>query len=146
VIRYSSDVTIDRPPSDVFAALLDPDMYGKWTPMVDMSFADPGPARVGTRGRFRMSEGPIKGMLDMEIVELEPDRRVVIRVTHPSLEWLAVTTLHPDEGGTRVTYAGEMALRGWRRILEPMMGGEVSKGEAAEISKFKDLLEADPGS
>jgi hypothetical protein len=34
-----------------------------------------------------------------------------------------------------------MSLRGWRRILEPIMGREVTKGEATEIRKFKALLE-----
>ncbi|MBI3747028.1 MAG: SRPBCC family protein, partial [Chloroflexi bacterium] len=128
----------------VFDALLDPELYAEWTPMVDLSFEDSGPPRVGWRGRFRMAQGPIKGLLDMEIVELEPERRVAIRVSHPSLDWLAVTTLQPDGQGTRVKYAGEMALRGWRRILEPMMGGEVSKGEATEIRQFKALLEHEP--
>jgi uncharacterized protein YndB with AHSA1/START domain len=141
MIRYSSDVTIDRPPRAVFEALLDPDLYAKWTPMADMSFEDAGPPRVGLRGRFRMTEGPLKDPLDMEIVELEPDRRVAYRITHPSLDWLAVTSLHPDGAGTRVTYAGEMSLRGWRRILEPLVGREVSRGEVKEILRFKALLE-----
>lgn len=145
MIRYTSDVTIDRPPSEVFAALLDPVLAGEWTPMVDMSFEDDGPPRIGQRGRFRLAEGPIKGLLDMEIVEFEPDRRVAYRVTHPSLLWRAVTSLRPEGSGTRVTYAGEMSLRGWRRILEPIMGGEVRKGEAGEILKLKALLEARAG-
>jgi uncharacterized protein YndB with AHSA1/START domain len=144
VIRYSSDVTIDRPPSVVFDALLDPARYAEWTPMTEMTFEDTGPPREGLRGRFRLAEGPIKGMLDMEIVQLERDRRLVFRVTHPSLDWLAVTTLRPDGAGTRVTYAGEISFRGWRRVLEPFMGGEVSRGEAKEILRFKELLEREP--
>ena len=143
MIRYSSEVAIDRPPSVVFNALLDPDLLPNWTPMADVTFEGAGPPRVGTRGRFRMTEGPFNGPLDMQIVELEPDRRVAYRVSHPALNWLAVTTLSQEGNGTRVTYAGEMSLRGWRRILEPIMGREVSKGEAAEIRKFKALLEAD---
>lgn len=141
MIRYSSEVTINRPPSVVFQALLDPNLYAQWTPMADVTFEDAGPPGVGTRGRFRMTEGPFKGPLKMEIVELEPDRRVAFQVSHPALDWRSVTTLREDGSGTRVTYAGEMSLRGWRRILEPIMGGEVSKGEAAEIRKLKALLE-----
>ena len=143
MIRYSSEVTIDRPPSVVFKALLDPDLLPQWTPMADVTFEAAGPPRVGTRGRFRMTEGPIKGPLDMEIVELEPDRRVVYHVSHPALDWRAVTSLEQQGHGTRVTYAGEMSVHGWRRILEPIMGGEVIKGEAAEIRKLKSLLERD---
>ena len=55
-----------------------------------------------------------------------------------------MTTLRPEGGGSSVTYSGEMSLLGWRRILEPFMGGEVSKGEATEIRRFKALLESDP--
>ena len=141
MIRYSSDVTIDRPPSVVFEALLDPERYAQWTPMVDMSFEDAGPPRVGQKGHFRMAEGPIKGLLAMEIVELEPDRRLVFRVTHPSIDWLAVNTLRPEGAGTRLTYAGEMSLLGWRRVLEPVMGGEIRNGEAKEATRLKELLE-----
>jgi uncharacterized protein YndB with AHSA1/START domain len=143
MIKYESQIVIDRPPSVVFGALLDPDLYAEWTPMADMSFEDAGPPRVGLRGRFRMTEGPIKDFLDMAIVELEPDRRVAYRITHPSLDWLAVTSLRPEGVGTRVTYAGEISLRGWRRILEPLMAAEVTRGEAKEISRFKALLEGD---
>ena len=47
MIRYSSVVSIKRAPTDVFAALLDPDRYSEWTPMVDTRFHDKDP-RVGS--------------------------------------------------------------------------------------------------
>ena len=50
----SSVVTINRPPSEVFAALLDTKRYGEWTEMVDMSFDTPGEPAVGSRGQFRL--------------------------------------------------------------------------------------------
>lgn len=143
MIRYSSEVTIDRPPRAVFEALLDPDRYAKWTPMADMAFDDDGPRRVGQRGHFRMTEGPIKGRLEMEIVELEPDRKVSFQVKHPSLDWLAVNTIQPDGEGSRLTYAGELSFRGLMRFMEPFMRGEVERGEAAEAVKLKALLESE---
>jgi uncharacterized protein YndB with AHSA1/START domain len=143
VIRYSSEVSIARSPHDVFTALLDPERYAQWTPMTDMAFEGSGPPRVGQRGSFRLAEGPIKGRLEMEIVELDPDRRIVFRVSHPALDWRAVNTIQADGTGTRLTYAGEMSLRGWRRLLEPVMGGEIRKGEASEAIRLKELLEAE---
>lgn len=143
MIRYSSEVTIARPPRAVYEALLDPGRYGEWTPMTDMAFNDDGPRRVGQRGHFRMTEGPIKGRLDLEIVELEPDRLIVLHVTHPSLDWLSVNTLRADGQGTRLTYAGRLSLRGWRRLLEPIMGGEIRRGEASEALRLKALLEGE---
>lgn len=142
MIRYSSEVTIDRPPRAVYEALLDPARYAKWTPMTDMAFDD-GPPRVGQRGHFRMTEGPIKGRLEMEIVELEPDRTVSFRVRHPSLDWLAVNTIQPDGEGSRLTYAGELSFRGVMRLMEPLMRGEVERGEASEALRLKALLESE---
>jgi uncharacterized protein YndB with AHSA1/START domain len=111
--------------------------------MVDVQFDGAGRPGVGTTGRFRMSEGPIKGMLEMRIAELEPDRRLVIRVSHPALDWTATSTVAADGGGTRLTYAGELGFKGWRRLLEPLMAGEVRKGEAQEALRLKAILEGD---
>jgi uncharacterized protein YndB with AHSA1/START domain len=144
MIRYSSEVTIGRPPRAVFEALLDPALYPRWTDMVEVSFDGVGPPVVGTTGRFRMAKGPIKGLLEMALTELEPDRRVVFHVTHPELDWTAVSTLEQTADGTRLTYAGELRLLGWRRLLEPLMGREVREGEAEEARRLKALLEASP--
>jgi uncharacterized protein YndB with AHSA1/START domain len=142
MIRYSSEVTIDRPPRAVYEALLDPERYAEWTPMSDMAFDD-GPHRVGQRGHFQMNEGPIKGRLEMEIVELDPDRKVSFRVTHPSLDWISANTIQPDGEGSRLTYAGELSFRGAMRLMEPFMRGEVERGEASEALRLKALLEAE---
>jgi uncharacterized protein YndB with AHSA1/START domain len=144
MIRYSSEVTIARPPNVVYEALLDPDLYPKWTDMVDVSLDGWETPRVGLKGRFRLAKGPIKGPLEMELTGLDPDRRVVFHVTHPILDWKAVSTLVPSGTGTRLTYAGDIRLRGWRRLLEPLMAREVRKGEAAEAVRLKQLLEAAP--
>ena len=142
MITYSSDVTIDRPPSDVLDALLDADTYSKWTPMVDVEFDGAERPGVGTTGRFRMAEGPIKGLLEMRIAELDPGRRLVVKVTHPSMDWTAISTVAAEGAGTRLTYAGELGFKGWRRLLEPIMAGEVRKGEAREAMRLKAVLEA----
>jgi uncharacterized protein YndB with AHSA1/START domain len=144
MIHYSSEVTIDRPPHVVYEALLDAELYPRWTDMVDVSFDAEGAPEVGSKGRFRLAKGPIKGMLEMELAELDPDRRVVFHVMHPHLDWTAVSTLEPAGTGTRLTYAGDLQLRGWRRLLEPLVGREVRDGEAEEARRLKALLEATP--
>jgi uncharacterized protein YndB with AHSA1/START domain len=143
MIRYSSDVTINRSPRDVIDALLDAGRYSEWTPMVDVQFDGAGRPGVGTTGRFRLTEGPIKDMLEMRIAELDPDRRLVIRVSHPAMEWTAISTVAAEGAGTRLTYAGELGFKGWRRLLEPMMAGEVRKGEAQEARRLKAVLESE---
>jgi len=143
MIHYSSIVTIKRPPGDVYAALLDPERYGQWTPMVDTRFHDADP-HVGTRGDFRFETGPLKGRYEMEIVALDPGRRLDFRVDGSSLRWNAQIGLEPDgEAGTRMTYAGDIALLGWRRLLEPLFAREIRSGEAREAEQLRDVLEAE---
>ncbi len=142
VIRYSSEVSIARPPHDVFEALLDPKKYERWTEMTDVRFEAAAP-QVGTRGSFRLAKGPIKGVLDMEITAMEPDRRLVVRVTHSALDWLSTTTLEPIGDGTKMSNAGEITLKGWQRLAEPLMAGELRAGEAKEAERFKALLESE---
>ena len=143
MIHYSTVVSIRRPPSDVLAALLDPEKYPKWTEMVDTRFEGGGLPRVGTRGEFRLPGGPLKGRYAMEILALEPDRRLDIRIDGSGLRWMSRITLEPEAGGTRMTYAGDISLLGWRRILEPLMVREAQAGEAKEAERFKALLEAE---
>ena len=143
MIHYSSMVTIKRPPGDVFAALLDPERYSQWTPMVDTRFHDAEP-RVGTRGDFRFESGPLKGRYEMEIVALDPGQRLDFRVDGASLRWNARIGLQPDgEGGAQMTYAGDLSLLGWRRLLEPLFAREVRSGEAKEAERLRDVLEAE---
>jgi uncharacterized protein YndB with AHSA1/START domain len=143
MIHYSSMVAIRRPPGDVFAALLDPERYSQWTPMVDTRFHDAEP-RVGTRGDFRFESGPLKGSYEMEIVALDPGRRLDFRVDGSRLRWNAQIGLEPDgKAGTRMTYAGDLSLLGWRRLLEPLFAREVRSGEAREAEQLRDVLEGD---
>jgi uncharacterized protein YndB with AHSA1/START domain len=144
MIHYSTVVSIARPPSHVLAALLDADLYGRWTEMVDSRFDGPGEPAVGTRGEFRFPAGPLKGRYEMEITRLVPDRQLDMRIDGPSLRWLSNITLEPDGAGTRMTYAGDISLLGWRRLLEPFMAREAQAGEAKEAERFKELLESQP--
>ena len=142
MISYSTVVTIRRPPEEVFAALLDADMYAKWTEMVDTRFLGSEAPRVGSRGEFRLPGGPLKGQYAMEILALEANRRLDIKIDGSGLRWISRVTLEPSGSGTEMTYAGDISLLGWRRILEPVMAGEARAGEAKEAERFKALLEA----
>ncbi len=96
--------------------------------------------------RFRLAAGPIKGPLDAEYVTLEPDHLVVMRIEHPLLSWTSTSELTPVEVGTELRYAGQISLRGWRRLLEPFVAREVRDGEHGEALRLQALLEAVPTS
>lgn len=143
MIRYSTVVSIGRPVGEVFGALLDADLYPRWTEMTDASFEGEGPPGVGTRGEFRLPAGPLKGRYAMEILALEPGRRLDIGIDGSALHWISRISLESDGDGTRMTYGGDISLLGWRRLLEPFMSREARAGETHEAERFKALLESE---
>jgi len=143
VIKYESTTTIERPVRDVFDVLMDATRWEQWTDMTDVRLDASGGPGLGSRGSFRLLGGPFKGLVDMEIVEFEPDRRIVFRCTHPALTWIAYSETRPDGDRTLFVYGGEMTIHGWRRLLEPMLKSEVERGELKEARRLKALIEAE---
>ena len=45
---------------------------------------------------------------------------------------------------TRAVWSGWVALTGLLRLIEPLMAGEIANGEAAELRRLKENLEATP--
>ena len=62
-------------------------------------------------------------------------------MTHPAFEWEAEVAVEPDEAGSRLSTSGTFRLHGWRRLLEPLVRGEIQRGEAAELDRLKAILE-----
>ncbi len=82
----------------------------------------------------------------VEITQLEPGRRVGFKTVSGPIEWSGSWEVRAvDAGHTEVTAEGEMRLKGLRRLLEPLMAGEIRKGEAAELVKLRAKLEHEGG-
>ena len=60
---------------------------------------------------------------------------------NPALRWRSWADLEPVPKGTSLHYYGEITMRGWRRILEPLLRAEVQAGERKEVERLKALVE-----
>ena len=141
MFTYASEVDVSRPVDDVFAAITDSARWGVWTDMSDIRHDRPGPITVGSTGTF-MLPGPFKGPIRYELAHLEPNRSVRYEMTHPGFTWTAELSVTPAAGGSRLATSGTFRVRGWRRLLEPILAREVSRGEADELARMKSLLES----
>ncbi len=146
MIHYTAEVGVARPAADVFAAVNDIAGWTAWTDMRDVQSEGTGPVRVGSAGTFLMSKGPFKGPIRYEATALDPGRRVAYRMTHPAFDWDAVIAVEPDGPRSRLSTSGTFRLKGWRRLLEPLVRGEITRGEAAELYRLKAILEGADGS
>ncbi len=148
MIKYASDIVVDRPHAEVAAYIVDPSTHGDW--MGDVAGVEnltPGKTGVGSRYRYAIRKGPMSIDLTLRIAKL--DDEAIEYVTEPggAINWAARIEYEPvDESRTLVRSTGQISLNGIRRLLEPLMAGEVRSGEAAELVALKRVLEARPQS
>jgi len=111
-------VTIARPVVDVFAVLSDVEKVATWSSnTIEETLLTPGPLRKGSRRR-----AVIKGFAgrtmenEAEMVEFEPNRRMVVEVLDAPIPAQIVIEFTPVDGGTRLDWTGIVSPRG---ILAP---------------------------
>ena len=142
MIKYRIEETINRPVHEVFPYLADPTLHPKWSPVSEVEVVPPGEMRVGTTVREKMKVGSKMAPFSWQVTEYSPGTSFAFHTDRgtDALGWL-VRGAPAGDGATRVVGLGEVGLKGWQRLLEPFMGGEIRRGEAAELGKLKALLE-----
>jgi uncharacterized protein YndB with AHSA1/START domain len=146
MIRYASDVTISRAPSDVFPYLIEREKQALWSD-VPMTPLTEGPLRVGSRLRLTFGKGPLRASLTLEFAALEPDKRIAFKtVSDGGIQWTREYRLAPtaDGTGTQLAQEGTLEFSGLWRLAEPLIGSEIRRGEIAELEKLKAVLATPP--
>ena len=112
-------VTIARPVEDVFAVLCDVDNVARWSSnTISETMLTPGPMRKGSRRRALIKGFAGRTMEnEAEMIEFEPNRRMVIQVLDAPMPARIVIELTPVEGGTRLDWT---AIFSPPRILAPI--------------------------
>ncbi|HEV8252924.1 MAG TPA: SRPBCC family protein [Candidatus Limnocylindria bacterium] len=142
MIKYRLEETIQRPVDEVFRYLADPTLHSKWSPVSDVQVVPPGEIRVGTTVREMMKMGSKMAPFSYRVTEYRRGASFSFHGIEGPMTWDGSYAVEPaGPGSTRVIGLGSVGLKGWQRLLEPFMGGEIRRGEAAELGKLKALLE-----
>lgn len=143
---YRTSTVISRPLGEVFAYLTNIAAWSDWMSVEGVHPLDDEPPRIGQRAEGQMREGKRTDTFGIEITQLEPGRRIGFKTVSGPIDWSGSWVVRAvDVGHTEVTAEGEMRLKGLRRLLEPLMAGEIRKGEAAELTKLRAKLEKETG-
>lgn len=77
-----------------------------------------------------------------EITELEPNRRFVIHSkTGPG--WLGTWLLEPEGTGTRLRWTGQLTMKGFARLIEPLIGRQMDSQISKQFAGLPQLIEAE---
>jgi carbon monoxide dehydrogenase subunit G len=120
--RYTAAVDTPRPPGEVFAYLSDFSRTVEWDPGV-VEAERLGTAPVGEGSEFRLVADFLgrKATITYRIVEYDPPSAVTFRGENSSVVSLDRITFAPSDGGTRITYDADLALKGLLRLADPLL-------------------------
>jgi hypothetical protein len=148
MIVYDGDTVINRPVAEVFEYATTFENFPEWSDTTSVTRLTNGAAGPGTRLRLDMGKGPMRSKIDFDTVGWEQDRSWAFKtVSSGPIVWDGMYGFEPmGPSTTKVTASGQVTLRGWRRVLEPLVRAELRKGEQAELETLKQLLESRAGS
>jgi hypothetical protein len=74
---------------------------------------------------------------------VEQGRRMAWTTFSGPVKWDGEYRLAPaGTGGTELSQQGTLRFTGMLRLLEPVIGAEISRGEVKELEKLKAVVEA----
>ena len=134
---------MERPPEVVFHYLIDPVRQALWSdvPMRQLTTGIAGP---GSRMEVTFAMGPLKARIGLELSRVEPGRALAFKSFSGPIRWDGEYRLASTDGGpTVVSQEGRLAFSGLWRLIEPIVGAEISRGEVKELEKLKAVVERD---
>lgn len=120
--HYNASVDTSRPPAEMFAYLSDFSSTQEWDPgVIEAERLGDAPVREGTEFRLLASFLHRKIPLTYRIVEYNPPSAVTFRGESSTVVSLDRITFEPCNGGTRITYDADLALKGPLKLADPLL-------------------------
>ena len=143
-MAVSVEVTVGRPPEEVFPVVADGERLPDW--MEDFERVEQtseGPPGLGTEYRYKMRRAPES---TFEWSEFEPGRRVrwagpPLKTGPGSLEPRGGIDVEPADGGSRVRVTLDPRAGGAMKLLLPLMRRSMRNGAVQNLSRLKAMLE-----
>lgn len=141
--RLHETIETTLPLSDTFAFIADFANAEVWDPgTLTSARVGDGPVAVGATYALTVKMGGGAAPMTYTIEAFEPDRRVVLRGEGERATARDDIRFEATADGTRVDYTADIELKGWMRLLQPVLGGTFRKiGEDARTGMTQALAE-----
>ena len=142
-VDVSSDVVIDRPPSEVSDYASDPDHVPVW--YVNIKSVEWKTARsvaVGSRIAFVAHFLGRRMAYTYEIVEFIPGERLVMRTADGPFPMETTYTWSGDTASTTMTLRNRGEPTGFSKFVAPILSGAMRRANTKDLQRLKSLLES----
>ena len=141
--KVEKSVVINRPVEEVFAFLSDVKNWLKWqSGMLEAEPSSEGPVGVGSTSRGVNQFLGRRLEWTSEITAYELNKKVEQRIKSGPMLIEQTVTFEPVEGGTKLTLGGEGESGGLFKLAEPLVNRQMEKEMGENLSRLKDVLEA----
>lgn len=138
------ETTILQPPGTVSAFAGDPTNATEWYANIkSVDWQTPPPVAVGSRMEFVAQFLGRRLAYTYEVIELESERRLVMRTADGPFPMETTYTWEPaGEGVTRMTLRNRGNPSGFSRVAAPIMERAMRRATTKDLARLKALLEA----
>ena len=138
------ECTIERVPALVAEFAGDPTRAPQWYANIEsVDWRTPPPVAVGSRMDFVARFLGRRLAYTYEVVELEPERRLVMRTADGPFPMETTYTWEPvGQGATRMTLRNRGNPSGFSRVAAPMMERAMKRATTKDLARLKAMLEA----
>jgi uncharacterized protein YndB with AHSA1/START domain len=143
-----SDVTIARPPAEVFAYITDPSRFGEWqSGVIHGHLEGDQPAHVGSRCTTTRSIRGSERAFTSEITKLDPPTTWAIHGIDGPVRADVTITVEPVNDGrdSHVTIQVDFHSHGIGKMLLPGVVREAHQEAPRNCENLKRQLESNPG-
>jgi len=142
-MRCESTVTIGKGSDEVFPWLVEADKVPQWmTGLERYEPVEPGPLRVGSRIRQELVVSGQRLAFDLEVTELAPPQRAVLRFEGSGFKAANEYGLAAADGGTRVTWVVSGDTTSFKaKLIAPMVQAKLQEKLDGDLVRLRALLE-----
>jgi uncharacterized membrane protein len=142
-VDVTTDIVIDRPPSEVSAYASNPSNAPAWYVNIkSVEWKTAPPLRIGSQVAFVAQFLGRRLAYTYEIVELVPGSKVVMRTAEGPFPMETTYTFQPEPaGGTRMTLRNRGNPSGFSVLFAPLMKAAMRKANRKDLLQLKKLLE-----
>lgn len=140
----TNETTIDTPPERVFDVLREPRHYADWVVGAKkIRGSDPGWPAQGTKFHHTVGFGPLTLSDETEVLEVEPDRRLVLKAkTRPlGTARVELELLDAGQGRTRVVMTEGPGDPLSRIVFNPLADLALKGRNVEALRRLKEIAE-----
>ena len=144
-MRCESTVTIGKSPAEVLPWLLEADKVPAWMSGLQVyEPLEPGPLHVGSRIRQELVVSGQHLRFELEVAELEPPRRVVLRFEGSGFKAANEYSVAEADGGSQVTWVISGDTTSFKaRLIAPMVQAKLQEKLDGDLARLRALLEGE---